>query len=318
MSLVRGVVINGRFKRNYDFEPKSYYKNHIEGLLDYRKRRIPVGITVEKSLEAKDLIKYLVYWDKIEYPYNNLISIFDWNDEFNLLAEQGILSSRKIHFDFSDGDLGKLLLETQLAAFNDCCKIAGEQWTIAQEIDELYLPINKNEMEKVVEFNLINSLPVPIDTTPIYEILDFKERRKDELLKLRTHLDNIYTDIINAEEMQKEYQKRITEISTNLYDLNRLFREHRIKTQIDSLKSYFRNPKETINDILLPTAIVPLITSNMPTLMPYMPSINKQLALGACIAFVSKKMRMPSTRISPTEISPFAYTFQMGKEFQIR
>ncbi len=62
-------------------------------------------------------------------------------------------------------------------------------------------------MEKVVEFNLINSLPVPVDTTPIYEILDFKERRKDELLKLRTHLDNIYTDIINAEEMQKEYQK---------------------------------------------------------------------------------------------------------------
>lgn len=165
-------------------------------------------------------------------------------------------------------------------------------------------------MEKVVEFNLINSLPVPVDTTPIYEILDFKERRKDELLKLRTHLDNIYTDIINAEEMQKEYQKRITEISTNLYDLNRLFREHRIKTRIDSLKSYFRNPKETINDILLPTTIVPLITSKMP--------ITTQLALGGCIALVSKIMSMPSTRISPTEISPFAYTFQMGKEFQVR
>ncbi len=318
MSLVRGVVINGRFKRNYNFKPKSYYENHIEGLLDYRKRRIPVGITVEKSLEAKDLIKYLVYWDKIEYPDNNLISIFNWNDEFNLLAEQGILSSRKIHFDFSDGDFGKLLLETQLAAFNDCCKIAGEQWTIAQEIDELYLLADENNMEKVVEFNLINSLPVPVDTTPIHEVLDFKERRKDELLQLRTHLDDIYTDIINAEEIQKEYQKRIREISTNLYDLNRLFREHRIKTRIDSLKSYFRNPKETISDIILPTGIVPLITSKMPALVPYMPSINTQLALGAVIAFVSKKMRMSSTTLSPTEISPFAYTFQMGKEFQVR
>ena len=138
------------------------------------------------------------------------------------------------------------------------------------------------------------------------------------MLQLRTHLDNIYTDIINAEEIQKEYQKRIGEISTNLYDLNRLFKEHRINTRIDSLKSYFQNPKETINDILLPTAIVPLITSKMPTLIPYMPSITTQLALGGCIALVSKTMRMPSTRISPTEISPFAYTFQMGKEFQVR
>ena len=318
MSSIRGVVINDRFKPNYFFTPKSSYEHHIEGLLDYRKRRIPAGITIERNLEAKDLIKYLVYWDKIEYPYNNMVSISIWDEELRLLIEQGILSRRRIQFDFIDGDVGKLFLETQLTAFNDCCQNAGEQWTIAQEIDELYLPINKNEMEKVVEFNLINSLPVPINTTPIYEILDFKERRKDELLKLRTHLDNIYTDIINAEEMQKEYQKRITEISTNLYDLNRLFREHRIKTRIDSLKSYFRNPKETINDILLPTAIVPLITSKMPTLIPYIPSINTQLALGGCIALVSKTMRMPSTRISPTEISPFAYTFQMGKEFQVR
>ena len=61
MSLVRGVVINDRFKPNYFFTPKSSYEHHIEGLLDYRKRRVPAGITIERNLEAKDLIKYLVY-----------------------------------------------------------------------------------------------------------------------------------------------------------------------------------------------------------------------------------------------------------------
>lgn len=318
MQKERGVIVSDPFRPIYSFWPKEKYNNRVEELLDYRKRRISTGIASNGLLSAKDIIKYLVYWDKIDYPNNNILgSDLKGDDGLELLHEQGILTRT---FHFLEGGLFnmEMMLDVQLSAFEYLNQQSPGQWTLAQNLNDLYLPAKDTEIKRVVEFNLYNNLPVPVDTTPIHEILDFKDRRKDELLQLRIHLDNIYNDIISAEKIQQEYQKRVEEISKDLYDLNRLFKEHKIKTRIDSLKSYFHNPKETISDILLPTSIIPLITSNIPTLAPYMPSVGMQLAAGAIIAFTSKKMRTPVHNTPLTEISPFAYTFQMGKEFQTR
>ncbi|OSI14368.1 hypothetical protein BWD09_10765 [Neisseria dentiae] len=210
--------------------------------------------------------------------------------------------------------MASMMLEVQLQAFQFHDKQNPGQWTLAQEIDDLYLPQDKTEMKRVVEFNLFNTLPVPVDSTPIHEILEFKDRRKDELLQLRNHLDDIYISIINAEESGKEYQKRIQEIHQDLYDLNRLFQENKIRTRFDSLKSYFQDILERLSLFGLPSSIAGM-ANQIPSLAPYVPSINVQMTAGAILAFSRKQIRAPIMD-SPLNTSPFAYTFQMGREFR--
>ncbi|QMT45043.1 DUF6236 family protein [Neisseria dentiae] len=314
MQKERGVVISNPFKPNYSFLPKEKYCNIVEELLDYRQRRVASGVRLEGLLSGKDIIKYLVYWDKIDLPNNNIVSTALADDDLILLHEQGILTRTFCQLIGGYSDMASMMLEVQLQAFQFHDKQNPGQWTLAQEIDDLYLPQDKTEMKRVVEFNLFNTLPVPVDSTPIHEILEFKDRRKDELLQLRNHLDDIYISIINAEESGKEYQKRIQEIHQDLYDLNRLFQENKIRTRFDSLKSYFQDILERLSLFGLPSSIAGM-ANQIPSLAPYVPSINVQMTAGAILAFSRKQIRAPIMD-SPLNTSPFAYTFQMGREFR--
>ena len=314
MQKERGVIISEPLQPIYSFWPKEKYNNRVEELLDYRKRRISFGIS-SKPLLAKDIIKYLVYWDKIDYPENNIFNRALADDDLILLYEQGILT--RTFCPIAGGLVNiEMMLEVQFSAFEYHNKQNSRQWTLAQEIDNLYLPHDKTEIQKVVEFNLFNTLPVPVDSTPIYEVLEFKDRRKDELLQLRSHLDDIYTSIINAEESRKEYQKRIQEIHRDLYDLNRLFQENKIRTRIDSLKSYFQDilPSDKTSLFLIPNAIAG-VASQIPSLEPYVPNLGVQLTAGALLGFSAKWIHAPVMDL-PLNTSPFAYTFQIGRGFR--
>lgn len=256
MCVERGVVISDIFEPIYKVTSTKEPSNHVEGLISYRnKLLIPPretffelkeinGLSFKENLRASDIIKYLVYWDKIDYPVNSQCFIGLADPDLIMLEEQGILTRTMYPFG-SNGINPDLFLKSQLWALEQHIKSSKGQWTLAQDIfetDDLYFPlINEDNKKQIIEFNLINSLPVPIDSTPIYEILDFKYRRRDELIRLREHLDTIYNSIIQSEEIQKTYHKKIQEIQKDLYDLNRLFNENKIRTRLDSMKAHFQN-----------------------------------------------------------------------------
>ncbi|WP_295863833.1 DUF6236 family protein [uncultured Neisseria sp.] len=331
MCVERGVVISDIFEPIYKVTSTKEPSNHIEGLISYRnKLLIPPretyfelkeisGLSSKRNLRSSDIIKYLVYWDKIDYPVNKICLVRLADPDLIMLEEQGILTRTMSPVDNHRID-PDLFLKSQLWALKQHIKSSKGQWTLAQDIfetDDLYFPlINEDNKKQIIEFNLINSLPVPIDSTPIYKILDFKYRRRDELIRLREHLDTIYNSIIQSEEIQKTYHKKIQEIQKDLYDLNRLFNENKIRTRLDSMKAHFQNilPTDKYSLFATPPTIAS-IAKEIPLLAPYIPDIGVQLAAGAMLCFSSKWLKSPPI-VQSVENSPFAYTFKMGREFK--
>ena len=333
MCVERGVVISDIFEPIYKVTSTKEPSNHVEGLISYRnKLLIPPretffelkeinGLSFKENLRASDIIKYLVYWDKIDYPANSQCFIGLADPDLIMLEAQGILTRTIYPFD-NNGINPDLFLKSQLWALEQHIKSSKGQWTLAQnilEVDDLYFPLEgENNKTKVIEFNLVNSLPVPVANTPIHKILDFKYRRKDELVRLREHLDVIYDDIIKSEEPQKTCHKKIQEIQQDLYDLNRLFNENKIIIRLDSMKAHFQDilPTDKFSLFFAPLNLAVGTVAVMPSLAPYVPDISVQLAAGAMLALSSKWIKSPPI-LQSIENSPFAYTFKMGREFKM-
>ena len=120
-------------------------------------------LSSKRNLRSSDIIKYLVYWDKIDYPINKICLVRLADPDLIMLEEQGILTRTMSPFDNHRID-PDLFLKSQLWALEQHIKSSKGQWTLAQDIfetDDLYFPsINEDNKKQIIEFNLINSLPV--------------------------------------------------------------------------------------------------------------------------------------------------------------
>jgi hypothetical protein len=69
-------------------------------------------------------------------------------------------------------------------------------WAIAASGEEHISPDRKSPQTRVMLCRLVDALPSPALDVPLQEILEFKQRRRDELLSLRSRLDQLYTELI--------------------------------------------------------------------------------------------------------------------------
>ncbi len=87
--------------------------------------------------------------------------------------------------------------------------------------------------DKVIKtkFVLNNILPVPNEITSLEQILDFKQKHKDELLKFQQLLSSFESDLINISDL-REYRSKLESIERSLKiqsnELGQLLNEHKI------------------------------------------------------------------------------------------
>ena len=191
------------------------------------------------NIQQADLKKYLLYWDKIEFPNNNIISIGD-SPDIRFLKEIGILSRTEIQFDFDnlcgDCDYGCAYIHAQLAAL----KIRNERepgcWSMAQTGNILNLPIEKSQEARTIEVDLYNAFPVPSDAVSLDDILFFKERREAELMAFRSAMDLLYLELISASDIPRAKTAAIDRLENTLKDLHKVANESWMPKLISSLK----------------------------------------------------------------------------------
>jgi len=108
-------------------------------------------------------------------------------------------------------------------------------WSLAQSS---YLPYFIDGVNKsVVEFELYNVLPVPTVDVPLNDILEFKLRRKDELLEFRVYLDELYQNVLSSENTQSAKNAAVAKINIALSAINKTLEESHIRKGISSLRS---------------------------------------------------------------------------------
>lgn len=243
------------------------------------------GIRCGGGPSQEDIRKYLLYWDEIDYPDNNFVSI-GADPDIQFLISSGVATRTRVQFQGSmlSGN-GEFFLMAQQAAFEKHDNETPGLWSLAQLS---HTPYFANSTPTIaIEYQLWNTLPVPTADVPLNEILEFKEKRKDELLALRIYLDEMYQSVSSATDIPRATNLEISKLGLALGEIDRTLDESGISKALASLRGYISGEFTNITGTGLGAAgIAPFIEMS--------PLIAG--AIGAGIAFAVKPAFSPKAR----------------------
>src|SRR5690606_16016241 len=89
------------------------------------------GIRCGGQPDPSELRKYLLYWDQIDYPTNNLVHITSSDIEY-LESTQALKRTRVVFEGASSTGRGEFFVQAQEAALRENLKIQPGAWSLAQ------------------------------------------------------------------------------------------------------------------------------------------------------------------------------------------
>jgi hypothetical protein len=179
------------------------------------------NFSTQNRLTAQEIRYFLLYWDKIVIPTTNLVHLaIPEEDE---LLSSGIIERPRVQF--SGNFNGELIAKAQVFAQTSIAKdlIANDKitdWALHQIGNEIIIPDEETVKKQTIRVDLNNALPVPDSNVPLIDILEFKERRKDELFELHQTIDNFYLDILSSPDTNLKTKISINELTKAINNLN--------------------------------------------------------------------------------------------------
>jgi hypothetical protein len=185
------------------------------------------GVSISKLLSKTDLNYYVLYWDKIIMPTNNMIHIAIPNE--SELISSKIIERPRVAFgqwSASGPAYYNPLIVAQSIITNELIEKEKEiDWTIHQIGDGIIVGKDQQKEYESIKVEILNCLPVPSDEVDVQKILNFKEKRKDELLALHSAIDDIYFEILKSPDKNLSTKKEISTFKKNLDDLKKASKE---------------------------------------------------------------------------------------------
>lgn len=183
------------------------------------------GFGVKPGITAEDVRFYLMYWDLVVVPTNNIVHM-ELPDEDDLLKSGLVWRPRtQLTGDLHSGEIGDLIIKGQSKIANIFMKDGKNDWVIHQRGDQICLPETHSVTRNAIRVDLIGALPVPSKEIPINEVLEFKMRRSAELEALHASLDDIYFDVLNSPDQDLSRKKAFSNLQREIENLNRVANE---------------------------------------------------------------------------------------------
>ncbi len=162
----------------------------------------PVSVTGESIATERDidpvlLRAYVLFWDQLDMPDNNIVSIGSGSVDIGHLESEGILSRTKMILTGSWSG-AEAILRAQVAAYEHLEAEHPGQWVLGKAPGARSFSEDDLERGRAVLFELHEAIPIPAEIVPLSDVLLFKERRAAELKALRAHLDILYQSILGA------------------------------------------------------------------------------------------------------------------------
>ena len=177
---------------------------------------------------------------------------------------------------------------------------------MGQNSSKLYLPEDKSIKANAVQLELYNCIPVPKEDTPFDDILDFKERRRDELIEFRRVMDDMYDEILSSEYQDLKENRCIEELQNKIIDINRVMDESPIKRVLSSM-----NVEINISD--LAQAVANTFTGyNLGEKIGF-PRVGAAVGLAASAINVTYNASLKA-KGAPDNLKDYAYLFYAKKE----
>ncbi|MBL4794783.1 MAG: hypothetical protein JKY24_04595 [Pseudomonadales bacterium] len=249
-----------------------------------------------------ELRKYLMYWDEIDYPSNSLIHVS--SPDIDFLETTNSLKRTKVFFQgYVNSGNGEFFIAAQESALMENQKTEPGSWTLAQLSGVPFY--SQAQAGIAVDFELYGMLPVPSENTPLADILEFKEQRPDEIIALRTYLDEIYQKIISSADIPRANNTEISKLEIAIKDLNKALNESVINQTVSSIRNIINLDFTEILSLGIGAA-------GLTSLIPMSPLLAGMA--GAGIAVGLKYINMPNSEKCPSQ---FNYLNSVRKNFQV-
>jgi hypothetical protein len=199
-------------------------------------RQAGQNLMLNTPIDLQEIRKYLFLWDEIDYPDNNFIH-FELPPDLEYLQTCGVLKRTKLNYKggvYISGEDASFFTNVQQEAFKQNNQKEYGQWSLAQLSTTQYYDSTSPQLG--IEFELFNYLPVPNTDVPFADILEFKEKRRSELLAVRIFLDELYEGIISAKDIPRAKNNAFNKIELALAELNIVMDEGLIKKKQSSLR----------------------------------------------------------------------------------
>ncbi|WP_372376016.1 DUF6236 family protein [Acinetobacter ursingii] len=170
-----------------------------------------------------------------------------------------------INYPFQKGQLADILQKSHTFAANQKLKDHENDWTIVHMLNSRENNLNHYLNKDVLKVELRKLLPVPKSNVAIYDLLEFKHQRKDELSALHQSLDNIYEKILSSEDQDLRRKKEFFELKSAIHSLDKTLKErYRLISRVDHSVSLELN--ETVISEMIKTGIIDIVSSTFPIL----------------------------------------------------
>jgi len=193
-------------------------------------------LALHGGFDPVSLRQYLLYWDKIDWPDNNVIGFGDDTPEFNFLKQAGVLERTMVRFASFNGNVGYALLQMQVLALEARNANEPGTWSLAQQSALLASSPEGTVNTRSIEIELYSAIPVPSKDVPLHDVLEFKQRRNSELLQFRAAMDELYQETIGSADIPRAKLQAQDHLERAVRDLHDVFGESFVRRLLASFK----------------------------------------------------------------------------------
>lgn len=193
-------------------------------------------ITTYGGLCEQDLRFALTYWDRLSLPDNNIVSIAPDPQTVGYLESCGILSRPLITYS-GHVNGGDAIYDAPVHALAMYEREDEGTWSIHEGVNSVTRAGMEQEQSGTL-IQLLSAIPVPGKEVPFQEILEFKAKRRDELLHFRQHFESLANSISSGELNDSELQLVMKEIDSSCADLLKVTREWQYPVKLADTKAF--------------------------------------------------------------------------------
>lgn len=281
------------------------------------------------SIDPAELRRAALFWDRLVWPDSKIIS-FGSNSDEKLLETEGMLTrprpdryndlagvgNSSALFRIEDSreisiasEQAKLFASQHVEAFRDLERNEPGQWVMS-EGDRSFIMKNDNFVEGRGQLiTLARAIPLPDPHYPMHELLEFKHRRRDEVIGLTHELDRFFSQIANSRDADFELNRLLGVVDKQCADMIKAARESKRKFYVGDIG--FSLSVDRIESAVNRTALWAALGSTATG----MPLVGGALGgtLGAIASFASLSRSFGARKLE-TRDSPFRVVATMHEE----
>jgi hypothetical protein len=184
------------------------------------------------EMDLQQLRASLLFWDYLESPKS--LVVFDLGPDFGFLEAEGILARSYVKRGVWTSERA---YEDYLVTFSELEKSEPGRWSLARVEGTPSTASKEMVSARGAMISLLNAIPVPDRDVPLEDVLEFRRKRRPEMLALRHHLETVAEQIAAAPDRDLALSTELSKLGTALADHERVSKESRFKLRLSDLSA---------------------------------------------------------------------------------